>query len=303
MATNITHSPYMLEEFDNANARTYQTVIPKEFRQPALDTLVRNKYLFEESMRMFLTPYDVPGGNNAITTLKWKSYSGDVRDVHEVGMLPLIDEEYETVTYEFHRYGGKVRITWDEMRLNQFRTVESKLETLVNRMNMKESTMILAAIDANVSSGGTYPNDVTLSTGWDNETDGDPAGDISRAKDTIRLATHGDYEADTLIMNTATMQNLYDFEEIRNALYSQQNQFFVSGNIPQIAGMQIRLFESVPAKTFYVFKSGAAGWWAQAHPLATDYIKIDSRMWEHHTWNTAGPAILLPQVLYKAHWA
>jgi hypothetical protein len=303
MATNITYSPYDLEEVDNAMARTYQTVIPKEFRQPALDTLVRNKYLFEESMRMFLTPYDIPGGNNAMTKLKWKSYSGDVRDVHEVGMLPLIDEEYETVTYNFHRYGGKVRVTWDEMRLNEFRTVESKLETLVNRMNTKESTMILAAIDANVSSGGTYPNDVTITTGWSDNVDGDPSYDISMAKDTIRLATHGDFNADTLIMNTNTMQNLYKFDEIRNALYTAGNQFITSGNIPSIAGMQIRLFESVPNKTFYVFKSGAAGQWAMAHPLATDYIKIDSRIWEHHTWNTAGPAILMPQVLYKAHWA
>jgi hypothetical protein len=229
--------------------------------------------------------------SDAVSWLEEGNIVGNVDWISEKGGFPELDTSYEKKSKPIRPYGAYFDVTLLERHLSRIQTVSRKINRAVYAMRRFEDDLIFNRI-LNATGVNTFDG-----SNWTDTNNGDPVGDLEKAKRLISDATEGQ-EATDVIMSSLMYERLTKFDVVRNNNYLQAA-VVRTGVIPGLAGLNIIRDNAVDPNDdgqIVVLRRGAFGFIGETIPLTTVSVSgntlgnpmLDAR---HYNFAMAEPVI------------
>lgn len=230
--------------------------------------VARSKQVYETALTgRSLIGYE-NAGSDAIAYIKEGSISGGVDWLSEEGGFPKIDFDFSKASEVIKPYGHYFDITFMERKYSRIHSVGRKISRSVRLLRKFEDELIYNKILA-ASGIGTVDG-----TAWDDVDSGTPVKDIEAARQVIINATDGD-KPNTIVMSSATYEDLTSFDIIRNKLYYGNGNYVKTGELGTLAGLEIMIENRIDPDDegqALVCRKGELGFWASMLDLQTPNV-------------------------------
>jgi hypothetical protein len=235
--------------------------------------------------------------SDAVSWIEEGQIVGNVDWISEKGGFPELDYSYDKKSAPIRPYGSYFDVTLMERRFSRIQTVGRKIDRSTFKMRRFEDDLIWSRV-----LGATGVNTFDGSN-WTDTANGDPVGDLEKAKRLIADATEG-AQATDVIMSSIMRERLGKFDVVRNNNYLQA-QVVQTGVIPGLAGLNIVVDNAVDPNDVgqaVVVRRNAFGFLAESIPLSTVPVSganlgnpmIDSR---YYNFAMAEPVIDSPEMI------
>ena len=224
----------------------------------------RIKQVYEKNLiGRTLMPVE-PQDSDVVSWLKEGDIVGNVDWITEKGGFKMMDSDYTKQGKPIRPYGVQLDVTLMDRRLSRVQTVGRRIERMVNAMRRFEDDLIFNRI-INATAANTFDG-----TDWTDLVNGDPIGDLEKAKRLVSDATEGGV-TDVFVLSNIMYERLTKFDVVRNNNYLQA-QVVQTGIIPGLAGMAIIKDNAIDPNddgVIGVMRRGAFGFIGETIPLTT----------------------------------
>lgn len=237
------------------------------FQPETINVAVHGAYLKNLGAAQWLEPTPRKIKGDSVSFIDVADIAGTVDFISTEGGFNSLDQSGDKTTKIIKPYGAFFDITKLENDLSDTAAVQRKIGDATHLVRKFADDLTMSRILA--ASLGTFDG-----TDWTDTTNGDPLLDLAKSKRIIKVATEGQFEPDSLVINALMEERLGAFDFVRNALYIDK-EYATTGNLPSIGGHGINTDDGVDSGDAGVALSlvrGKMGFYAETYPFTVETV-------------------------------